>query len=46
MSRVCRWLAEMLAEACEGRTHQPGISGYAGFEDQEGHRAHSASNMR
>ena len=32
-----------MAEACGGRTHQPVISGFAGFEDQEGHRAHSAS---
>ncbi len=35
----------MLAEACGGRTHQPVISGFAGFEDQEGHRAHSASAL-
>jgi len=34
---------EAVAEACGGRTHQPVISGFAGFEDQEGHRAHSAS---
>ncbi len=34
-----------MAEACGGRTHQPVISGFAGFEDQEGHRAHSASAL-
>jgi hypothetical protein len=41
--RVLRGFERRLAEACGGRTHQPGISGFAGFEDQEGHRAHSAS---
>ena len=38
-----RELRRRMAEACGGRTHQPVISGFAGFEDQEGHRAHSAS---
>src|SRR3990172_1753508 len=43
--RVLQGLERRLAEACGGRTHQPVISGFAGFEDQEGHRAHSASAL-
>ena len=33
----------MLAEACGNRTHLARIRRHAGFEDQEGHQAHSAS---
>ncbi len=34
----------MVAEACGNRTHPARVRRYAGFEDQEGHQAQSASD--
>ena len=33
----------MVAEACGNRTHLARVRRHAGFEDQEGHQAQSAS---
>jgi hypothetical protein len=36
----------MVAEACGNRTHLARVRRHAGFEDQEGHQAQSASTSR
>ena len=35
----------MVAEACGNRTHLARVRRHAGFEDQEGHQAQSASSI-